>query len=198
MIEPRRTRPSPLVLLVAAVAAVLVAGLGGVAAHRSSGPLQSTALVSLDEPRGVAAAQNGGVLEKLSRIRLKYLGLVPTDRLALPVADVLSVPVSQVRGHLSATALPSDLLLRLTCTGSDATRTRRCADALASALVSYVEHEQASYAIPMEQRLVLTQVQSAGPGFRPDRGLARPLGVAVLGGGLAAAVVLGAATRRRD
>ena len=191
-------RFSPLVLLVAAVAAVLAAGLGGVAAHRTTGPYRSTALVSIDQPLAIAAASNGGAIEKLSGIRLKYTGLVPTDRLAIPVAELLSVPISQVRGRLSATVVASDLLLRLTCAEPDPELSRRCADALAGALVSYVEREQTAFAIPVAQRLLMSPVQMAGPGFRPTRGLSRPLGVAALGGGLAAAVVLALASRQRS
>jgi hypothetical protein len=191
-------RFSPLALLIAAAVAVLAAGLGGVAAHRTTGPLRSTALVAFDEPLAVAAAANGGVLEKLSRIRFKYVGLIPTDRLALPVADLLSVPADQVRGRLSAVAASGDLLLRVTCTGAQPAPTRRCADALARALVTYVDKEQSTGGIPVTQRLVVTQVQPAIPAFRPRTGLARPLGVAALSGGLAAAVVLALALRRRD
>jgi hypothetical protein len=190
-------RFSPLVLLVAVVAAVLSAGGGGVAAHRASGPLLSTALVAIDEPRAIAASGDAGVLEKLSRVRLKYVGLVPTDRLVLPVAELLSVPADHVRGHLYALALPGDLLIRVTCTGSQPAQTRRCGDALASTLVAYVEKEQVDSGIPTSERLVLTQVQMASPAYRPVHGLARTLGVAALAGGLAAVVVLALASRPR-
>ena len=191
-------RPSPLVLLLAIVIGVLVAGLGGIAAHRTSGPFASTSLVAIDEPQAVAESRDGGVLEKLSRVRLKYTGLVPTDRIAVPVAVRLAVPVASVRGHLSALALPNDLLLRLTCTGSDPARTRTCAEALSTVLVSYVDTEQKTAGIPPAQRLVLSQVQAASPASRPSRGTARSLGIAALAGLLAAAAVVAVGSRQRS
>ena len=193
--SPRR--PSALALLLAVVAAVLAAGIGGLAAHRSAGTLRSTALVSVDEPKAVAASNDGGVLEKLSRVRLKYLGLIPTDRIAVPVATRLRTPVEQVRGRLSATVVPEDLLLRVTCTGPVAATTRACADALAQALVAYAVQDQVAYDIPLAQRIVLTQVQPAGPASRPRTGRGRTLGISLLAGALAAAAVLALAMRQR-
>ncbi|MGZ6791328.1 MAG: hypothetical protein ACXVGH_00115 [Mycobacteriales bacterium] len=194
MNDVRLRRPSTLALLVAVLAAVLAAGAAGVAAHRSPGSQTSTALLSLDEPRAVAAAGDAGVLEKLSRIRLKYLGLVGTDRLAVPVASVLGVPVSQVRGRLSATASPADLLLRVSCSGPAA---RRCAQALATSLVAYVSSEQVTNGIPADQRLEAAVVQDAGPALAPASSRTRTLGLALVAGALAAAAVLAVAARPR-
>lgn len=194
MIDSYRRRT--VVVLLAALAALVAAGLGGLAAHDSPSAFRSTALVSVDEPQAVAASRDGGVLEKLSRVRLKYLGLVETDLIATPVASRLSVPVDQVRGRLSATALPADLLLRVTCTGGSQGQVRRCADALAGALVSYADQEQASYRIPDDQKIVLTQVQPAGAAGREQDDRRRTFAVAGLAGALAAAVVLAVAARQ--
>lgn len=197
MSDASRRRPSPLALLLAAVAATLVAGLAGVAVHNNRGDLTSTALLSIDEPQAVARSTDGGVIEKLSRVRLKYVGLVPTDRIAAPVAEVLKVPVAQVRDRLSARALPTDLLVRVTCTGKVAGTTRTCADALASTVISYADQEQARYQIPEAQRVIFTQVQPAGEAERAATGPGKTFGAALLAGGLAAALVLSLTARQR-
>lgn len=197
MTDTHSRRPGSLALLLAVLAAVFAAGVTGLAVRGGSSTFKSTAIVSVDEPRQLASSGDGGVLEKLSRIRVKYLGLVPTDQLAAPVADRLGVPIGQVRGRLSATALPADLLLRLSCTGPDAPAARRCADALSASMIAFVAREQASNGIPPEQRLVMAVVQVARGAVRtgPHRG--RTVGLALLVGALAAAVVLGVAARPR-
>jgi hypothetical protein len=117
--------------------------------------------------------------------------------MAVPVATRLGVPVRQVRGRLSATAPLTDLLLHLSCEAGDRTKARRCADALATSMVAYVTREQATNGIPLGQRLVMAQVQSAADPVTtgPTRG--RTLALAALAGILAAAVVLGVAARPR-
>lgn len=197
MTDPYPRRPGPLLLLLALVAAVLAGSVVGLAVRGGASTFTATALVSVDEPRAVAAAGDAGILEKLSRIRLRYTGLVPTDLLAAPVAARLGVPVGQVRGRLSATALPQDLLLRLACVEPDAAPARRCADALAASLVDLVAHEQQAGGIPADQQLVMTQVQPAGPPARTGPRRSRTAALALLGGLLAAGLVLAAGTRLR-
>ncbi|MCU1594811.1 MAG: hypothetical protein JWO12_2203 [Frankiales bacterium] len=196
MTAPRR-RASALALLLAAVAATLVAGLTGVAVHANAGDLTSTALVSIDEPQAIASSTDGGVIEKLSRVRLKYISLVSTDRIAVPVATSLHLPVDRVREHLSGAALPTDLLLRLSCTGTVANKARACANALATAVVAYADQEQSRFQIPAAQRVILAKVQPAGEATRASSGPAKTLGAAVLAGGLAAALVLAVMARLR-
>ncbi len=190
-------RPGPLALFVAALAAVLAAGVAGLAARGGAATFTSTALVSVDEPRAVAAAGDGGVIDKLSRIRFKYAGLVATDALATPVAAQLGVPVAKVRGRLSATVVPTDLLLRLNCSGPDGAAARRCADVLAASMVAFVAQEQSSNGIPPAQRLVMGQVQAAAGAVASGAHRGRTLGIAALAAALAASVALGLAARPR-
>jgi hypothetical protein len=190
-------RPGPLALLLAALVAVLAAAATGLIVRGSSSTFTSTALVSIDEPRAVAAAGDGGVIDKLSRLRFKYSGLVPTDKLAAPVAGRLGVPIAQVRGRLSATVSITDLLLRLSCTEPDAPSARRCSDALAASMVAFVTHEQSSNGIPPDQRIVMAQVQAAGPAVVRGPHRSRTIGAAGIAGALGAAVVLGVAARPR-
>jgi hypothetical protein len=191
-------RPGPLAFLLAALVAVLAAAAAGLIVRGSSSTFTSTALVSIDEPRAVAAAGDGGVIDKLSRIRFKYAGLVPTDKLAAPVAQQLGVPIEQVRGRLSASVHITDLLLRLSCVEPDAGSARRCSDALATSMVAFVAREQSTNGIPPDQRLVMAPVQAAGPAVATGPRRTRTVGAAGLAGALGAAVVLGVAARPRS
>lgn len=188
-------RPGPLALLIALVAAVLAAGVVGLSVRGGTTSYTSTSLVTIDEPKAVAAANDGAILEKLSRLRLKYVGLVVTDRLALPVAARLKVPVTSVRGRLSGKIVPTDLLLRLSCRGPVEATTKDCATALAASLVEYAAQEQEQNAIPTAQRVVLTQVVQPAytTAIGPNR--SRTIGLSILAGVLAALLVLGVAAR---
>lgn len=188
-------RPGPLALLLAGIAAVLAAGVARAVVPSSSTGFTSTALVSLDTPRAIALARDGGILNKLSGVRLKYVGLVQTDVIAAPVAKQLGLPVDQVRGRLSALALPTDLLLRVSCTGADARAAQQCAQALSASLIDFITREQAGNSIPPILAIVASAVQPPGPGVATSSHPKRVLALALLVGALAAALVLGAAAR---
>ena len=192
-------RLGPLVLLLAAVAFVVGAAVGGLLARSAAPTWQSTAVLDIDQPRVVAAATDPAVLDKLSRLRFKYVGLVGTDRVAAPVATVLGEDVEDVRPRLSATAVPQDLLIRVLGTGSTEQEASRTADALADALVRLVAKEQADDAIPSAQQVQVQVVDVAAPAVQvgPGRGA---VGLAsLLGGLLAAGAVLAVGlVRRRD
>jgi capsular polysaccharide biosynthesis protein len=190
-------RPGPLALLLALIAAVLVAALTSLVVPTPRAGFTSTALVSLDEPRALALARDGALLDKISRVRYKYAGLVGTDAVAAPVAKRLHVPVEQVRGRIGAIAFSTDLLLRLTCSGTTSAEARRCANALASSVVSYVAEEQTSYGIPVDLQLIATSVQAAGKGLEASPRRKRVLGISLLAGALAGAVVLALSARPR-
>jgi capsular polysaccharide biosynthesis protein len=190
-------RPGPLALLLALIAAVLAAAFTSLVVPDTKTGFTSVAMVSVDEPQAVAVARDGAILDKLSRVRFKYVGLVGTDAIAGPVAKKLRLPVEQVRGRLGAIALPTDLLMRLSCTGKTSAEAARCANALAVSVVEFVASEQQSNGIPKALQLVATSVQAAGPGTAAASHKKRVLGISLLVGALAGAVVLGAAARPR-
>ena len=184
-------RLPPLVLLLAALGFVLGAALSGLVARSAAPTWQSTAILDIDQPRVVAAATDPAVLDKLSRLRFKYVGLVGTDRVAGPVAQALDEDVAEVRPRLSAVAVPQDLLIRALGTGSTAGEARRTADALAEALVQLVAKEQADDGIPPPQRVEVRLVDVAagaeqiGPS-RASTGLATLLGGLLVAGAVLA------------
>ncbi|MCW2499564.1 MAG: hypothetical protein JWN87_1240 [Frankiales bacterium] len=190
-------RPGPLAVLVAVLVAVVVAGAAGVVAHSGPTTWTSTSIVAIDAPKDVAAARDSGVLEKLSRIRYKYAGLVGTDTIATPTAERLKVPAADVRGRLTATALLTDLLLRLSCTERDAAAARRCSDALSASVLDYIRREQVTAGIPAAQRLVVQSVEKAGPALKLGPSRSRTFGLAALAGLVALGSVLLVAARPR-
>ncbi|MCW2544963.1 MAG: hypothetical protein JWM40_2515 [Frankiales bacterium] len=190
-------RPGPLALLLALIAAVLAAAFASLLVPDTRAGFTSVALVSLDEPKAVALARDGAILDKISRVRFKYAGLVGTDAIAGPVASKLHVPVAEVRGRLGAAAFSTDLLLRLSCSGKTSAEAARCANALAASVVDYVANEQTANGIPDAIQLVATSVQPAGPGAAAATHKKRVLGISLIVGVVAGAVVLGAAARPR-
>lgn len=188
-------RPGPLAILVAAIAAILTAALASLLIPSNKSAYASTALVSLDTPRAIALARDSGILNKLNGVRYKYVGLVQTDVIGVPVAKRLGVPIEQVRGRLSAYALPTDLLIRVSCTEADPRAARRCATALSLSLVEFITREQANFDIPPILQLIAAQVQPAGPGVATASRPKRVLAVSLVVGALVGAAVLAAAAR---
>lgn len=188
------SRFAPVALLAAALAFVVGAAVAGVLAASVAPTWQSTAVLDIDQPLLVASSNDSSVLEKLSRLRFKYVGLVGTERIALPVAEALDEDVEQVRDRLGATAEPTDLLLRVTGTAEDPQRARRTADELATVLTDFVEKEQEDDGVPLPQRVRLEIVDVALPAEQigPARGQIAVIGV-LSGALLAGAVLVGAA-----
>lgn len=183
-------KPSPIGILLAAVLFVVGGAAAGLLA-RSAGPTwQSTAILDIDQPRVVAAAQDPAVLDKLSRLRFKYVGLIGTDRIAAPVAAQLGEDVTDVRHRLGGLAVPSDLLIRVTGTADSPALARRTSDALATVLIDFVEQEQDDDAVPPAEQVQVELVDVAAPAVQigPARGA---VGIAaLLGGALAAGICL--------
>lgn len=192
-------RLGPLALLVAAIAFLVGGAAGGLLARGAAPTWQSTAVLDIDQPRVVAAATDPAVLDKLSRLRFKYVGLVGTDRVAAPVAKALGEDVAEVRDRLSATAVPQDLLIRVLGTGDSEEQATRTADTLAKAVVALVVREQADDGIPAPQRVQVQLVDVAAPAVQVGPGPGPVVLASLLGGLLAAAVALAVlAARRRD
>lgn len=181
---------------VAILVAVLLGALAGAgvgyAASRGAPVWRSEAVLAIDEPKALAAADDAGVIDKLSRLRYKYVGLVQTERIAVPVATRLGLPVGVVRGQLSASASPSDLLLRVFGTAGTRSAAQAAAGAIAAELPTYVDQEQTDTAIPAAQRIVLTLASSASDATRIAPSQHRVLGAGLAAGLAVAALVLAA------
>jgi uncharacterized protein involved in exopolysaccharide biosynthesis len=178
-------------VLAGVVVGLVVAIALGVLLARGTPTYQSTALLSIDEPLALAASDDAGVIDKLSRLRAKYVGLVATTRIREPVAASLAVPVGDL--HLSASAPAQNLLIQASATSPRRADAHRTADALAAELVSYVADEQRSEAIPAARQVQLAIVQPADTPTRITPRTSRVLGGAVLGGGVAGLAAAGVA-----
>jgi capsular polysaccharide biosynthesis protein len=169
-------------LLVALMAAVLVAAIVASVVGSRGERFQSQALLSIDQPVAIATSATPGVVDKLSKLRGKYVGLIRTNVIAGPVAAELGVPVGRVRGAVSATADPSSLLLVVRAQDGDPAMAHKIAAATAEELRTYVVDEQAKLDIKPEQRFSFELVAPAGGAAKIAPTHSRKLQAGVLGG----------------
>lgn len=199
-VEEARPGRGTAVVVVLAVVAFVVAGVAGALVDRGrSSTFRSAALLSIDQPLVIAATRDAGPVEKLSRLRLQYAGLLRTDALAVPIAEQVGSTPGAVSGRLSAFPVPNSLLVEVAATGPDAGSAQRLATAAANALVGYAEKTQTTFKVPTEQMVVLQVVTEPRPGSEVRRGNREVVTVGVFLGLAAAALVLGVASlvRRR-
>ncbi len=201
--EPSRPVAARAVLVALLAGAILV--VGGLAAVLTAPATtyQSAATLAIDQPKGIAASADAGVIEKLSRLRFKYRGLVGTQAFArgMPGASGTGGSGSDgsgsggsgsggsgLGGTLFATVDPSSLLMQVGARGADPTTVRTLAQAAATHLVDYAAQEQERAGVPPEQRFVFQVVTDApaahglGSSARRWGAVAAILGALVLAG----------------
>ncbi len=180
------------------VAVVFVVGVVlGVGRLSEPSTYQSSAVVMIDQPRAIAAVPSPGVLEKLSRLRLKYAGLLRTRELQAPIAESVGVAPGVVASTLQVNVSGESLLLQLAGRSADPDRAEAVARAAADQLIAYAEQEQTDAGIPGDQRFafrVVTPAETARD-VTDQRARLAPLVASALG----LVVALGAAlvARRR-
>lgn len=189
--EQRRLPPIPAWML-AAAAAALIAILGAGLLVLPSGPVwQSRAALLIDQPQAIAVSQDPGIIEKLSRLRFKYAGLVGTT----DFAELVEARAPDAgNAQLLASVPPDSLLLHVGARG-DRDAVQDLSDAAAATLIRYVERELDGLKLEPAQRFTLSVVSPATAPQRLDssrRGLAIAM---ILGAGLVA--VASVALRRR-
>ncbi|MCU1485222.1 MAG: hypothetical protein JWN67_1968 [Actinomycetia bacterium] len=187
--------------IVALVVGALVGGLLAVAVGRRHETYESRAVLAIDQPLAIAASGSGGIVEKLSRLRGKYAGLVRTDVIAEPVAEHTGQSVGAVRGSLLAAADDTSLLLVVGARTPDPARSKRLASAAADEVVAYAAAEQERYSIPKAQQFTFQVVVPAGNAASVTPQRSRQLRVGFLGllvgAGLVYATLELLATERR-
>lgn len=156
--------PPLLTALSGAVALVLAIVLGGAAyevvGHRHPTYL-STAAVLLDEPKAVALSKDSGVIDKLSRLRFKYSGILRSDDIVNPVAERLGVKPGVVAGAVASSGDVGSLLLFVGARSGDPKLAVKMANALAEQLRTYVAKENVTNKIPPLLQLELRIVSPA-------------------------------------
>ena len=177
------------VVLLSVLAGLIVGALSVVVVGNRPVTYQSRALVLVDQPGTLAAGADGGVIDKLSRLRAKYAGLVITDRIAVPVARDLGIPVADVRGHLVAVPIENTTLVAILASDPDRERARPLAQAAAQQLVDDTVAEQVRFTVPEDARIVVSIVTRAQQPERLGASVGRLVGLGIVSGGLAAVLV---------
>lgn len=164
-VEDGAARLRPLAWLTLAVAVLLVAGgIVLLTVVEATGEYESSSTLLIDQPRALSVADDSGLIDKLSRLRFKYSGLVTTARFAELVSPEVGLPEEEVRASLFSRVDTESLLVQVGARGSDPDRTRVLADAAAEALVDYVEQEQEEADVPDPLRFFFSIVTPADEG----------------------------------
>jgi capsular polysaccharide biosynthesis protein len=121
----------------------------------------ATSAVLLDEPEAVAISKDAGVIDKLSRLRFKYSGILRSDDIVNPVAERLHLPPGVVAGSIGSTGDTGSLLLFVGARSTSRTQAVALANALAEQLRTYVAKEQTANKIPALLKLELKIVSPA-------------------------------------
>lgn len=169
------------VIVAALTGALVVVILAAVALFGPRPVFQSRTTLAIDQVTGIAASDGPAVIEKLSRLRLKYAGLLTTDVFSRPISDELDLPEGRVERALFSNTPPASLLLFVGGRDEDPTVARAVAETAAEQVVAYVEAEQAEAGIPAERRFTFTIVTPASQPSPIDRPRRRPL---IVGTGL--------------
>jgi hypothetical protein len=162
--QPRLQIPV-LLLLVAGVLALIAAATGYAVARTATPTFRTAAAISFDQPLQIAASVDSGQIDKLSRIRQKYIGVARFDVFVNAVAKEVALSPGRVRSDIIALADRTSLLLVLGASDHDALSARRVATAAANEMVAYIDREQTKAKIPDKDRVVATvvvQPKSAG------------------------------------
>lgn len=165
----RLLRLAPAILAVAA----LLLLTGGVAAFTiADRTYQASATLTIDQVQGIAIADGPSIIEKLSRLRVKYAGIIGTRAFSEPVAERAGVPVDDVADALFTNVPPVALVMSVGARDDDPEVARTVAQAAAEHLVAFVEREQEQAGIPADLRFefrILTPATDSVPLARPVR-----------------------------
>lgn len=152
--------------MIAIIAALFVAGAGAVYTRRQPRIFFSAATVMIDQPKLLFRAENPGIVEKLSQLRLKYAGIARTSIVYRPVAERLDLPEGLVRRAISLGAIQRTLLMLIQAQARTPKLSQSISQAAAEELMKYAKAEQDSLQIPDEQKIVFTILDPALPGVK--------------------------------
>jgi capsular polysaccharide biosynthesis protein len=144
--------PSTVNGAIAIVVAAVVAGVTAALVLAAAPTYESRATLAIDQPEAVAKSPDTGVIEKLDRLRQKYVGLAETTRILAPVSSRTDTPVGDLRRDTDVVVAPESLLLFPTARADTQRAAQRRAEALADAVVAYADREQADNGIPSADR----------------------------------------------
>jgi hypothetical protein len=200
-VDDRRARSGAgwRVYVVAVVLGLLAAVGAGVRVGLRPDKYESVAALAIDQPRAIAASGDAGVVNKLSSLRLKYTGLLPTEAFAERLTAPTGMSTNTIRHALFARTSGGSLILEVGARTATPERSHSLAQAAANGLVNYVQEEQATAGIPEDQRFTMTVVTPASVARKVVPTVKQQVGAAGLAGLIVfAAVLVIAAIRDRD
>jgi capsular polysaccharide biosynthesis protein len=149
----------------------------------------STAKLLINQPQALSLADSDGVVLKLSRLRLKYIGLVGTPVIDNPVAAQLKRSPAELGGLLDAVAPTQNLNINVIGISANPQTAQQLAQAAAQQLAAYATREQITDGIAPKERFTLTMIAPADSATKAAGSHARPIFVGFSAGLLAAAAV---------
>jgi capsular polysaccharide biosynthesis protein len=183
--RPARRRildsPAAMLALIALAIGVLAGGLTAYYEFTRPTTYRSTAVLLIDQANAIASSQDDGVVNKLSRLRVKYVGIAQTLVFDQPVAAQAGLPVGTVHQALAPSFDAASLLVRIAATMPRPADARRLAEVAAQQLVTYTQEEQNAAGIASKDAVTFTIVSPATSAQRvtPDRQRAALVGVFV-------------------
>ncbi len=178
-------------VLLTAVVGIAVGVIASSLTAGRAGTYSSTSTLLINQPRALSLASSDGIVLKLSRLRLKYVGLVGTPVIDNPVAASLHRSPAQLGGTLYAVAPAQNLNINVVGFSPNPETAQALARAGAQQLAAYATREQVTDRIPVNERFILTVIAPAGTPTRAAGSSTRSIFVGAGAGALAAAAVAG-------
>jgi capsular polysaccharide biosynthesis protein len=190
-------RRGALLATIAILAGLVVGFLTSALVQAKTPVYRSSAVLLMDQPGAISLSQGDGVVLKLSRLRLKYVGIVGTEVINQPVSKQLRLRADRLGGVVTATAPGDNLNIVITSQTTTKARAVPLAAATATQLQHYLDNEQTLARIASNVRLHLTLVQPASAAAESGNGDHRRAVVGIAAGVLAAAAVAALGLLRR-
>jgi capsular polysaccharide biosynthesis protein len=158
-----RTRWTPdlAALVLAAVLALVAAGGAALLVNHRPAQYVATSATLLDQPTAIALSQDAGTVDKLSRLRFKYAGILHSDAVLDRVATDVGVSHDDLVKGLFTRGDPESLLLFISAENPSKKTAVKTANALSSELRAYIDREQLAAKIAPRDRLSLNVVAPA-------------------------------------
>ena len=192
-----RLRVTRIGVLAALIVGLLVGVLAADLTATRNPTYSSTAILLTDQPRALSLADGDGIVLKLARLRLKYIGLVSTPVITTPVARDLGRSPSNLGGIIAGIAPAQNININVVAVSADRTLAPRIAQAAAQELSAYATREQQENGIAAKDQFALTLIAPASPSMASVNGKHRPIYVGVGAGILAAAAAAAASSLMR-
>lgn len=179
-------------VLLTIVVSIAVGVIAASLTSRRAPTYSSTAKLLINQPQALSLADSDGVVLKLSRLRLKYIGLVGTPVIDNPVAVELKRSPAELGGFLDAIAPAQNLNINVVGISANPQTAQELAQAGAQQLAVYATREQVADGIAPNERFILTLIAPADPATKAAGSRSRPIFVGFGAGVIAAGAVAGA------